>query len=280
MTIIGVIPARYSSRRFPGKSLTIIEGKPLIQHVYERAAQSPLFRRLIVATDDGRIYKAVRAFGGDVALTSLHHGSGTDRVAEVARKTEADLVVNIQGDEPLLDPQAIDQAVRPLLDDPLLPMATLAHTITSLDDLSNPNVVKVVLDLQGYALYFSRSPIPSPDRFRPLLRAASRPAKSRSSSGIRSRNPKTGVAATPRPTEIALPWYRHVGLYAFRRRFLLHFTSLPPTPLEKIERLEQLRALENGYKIKVILTEYDSIGVDVPEDLLRVRERIRIGNGS
>jgi 3-deoxy-manno-octulosonate cytidylyltransferase (CMP-KDO synthetase) len=236
--VIGVVPARFASSRFPGKALAMLAGKPLVQHVYESASKAGVLSQLIVATDDERIFQAVRSFGGQAQMTRSDHPSGTDRVAEVAQRLDADIVVNIQGDEPLIDPKSIEKAAQPLLQDPQLPMGTLKAKIEDPADIRNPNVVKVITDLRGRALYFSRSPIPF-----------------------------------PRPeAQEPFPYYRHIGLYVYRRDFLLLFSRLPPTPLERHERLEQLRALEHGYEIAVVETDDFGIGVDTPEDLERVKQ--------
>jgi 3-deoxy-manno-octulosonate cytidylyltransferase (CMP-KDO synthetase) len=236
MSVFAIIPARYASTRFPGKPLADICGKPMIQHVYERTAQADSISQVVVATDDERIREVVLGFGGEVAMTRPDHPSGTDRLAEVAATIEADLIVNVQGDEPLIDPVMIDQAVKPLLANPSVVMGTLKCRIDNDDDFANPNVVKVVVDKDDFALYFSRSPIP-------CLRDA--------------------VMA-----EVDL--FKHVGLYVYRREFLLKYPALPETPLELSEKLEQLRALEHGYRIYVAETDRQSIGVDVPEDLQKV----------
>ncbi|MEZ5401571.1 MAG: 3-deoxy-manno-octulosonate cytidylyltransferase [Bryobacteraceae bacterium] len=225
-----MIPARFQSSRFPGKALASLAGKPIIQHVYEKTLQSRVLSGVVIATDDDRIAAAARGFGAEVAMTRADHPSGTDRVAEAAALDSASIVVNIQGDEPLIDPAAIDSAARCLLDDPALPMATLAKRISHPDEITNPNVVKVVSALSGDAIYFSRNPIPY-DR--------------------------AGGAV----------YFKHIGLYVYRRDFLLGYSALPVGPLEKVECLEQLRALENGFRIRVVETSYDSIGVDTPEDL-------------
>lgn len=234
--IVAIIPARYASSRLPGKPLKEIAGKPMIYHVYARASSAQTVSRVLVATDDKRIAQVVRAFGGEVRMTSPHHRTGTDRVTEVARELSSPIIVNVQGDEPLLDPRCIDQVVLPLLGDPSLPMSTLRTPFRSPEGINNPNIVKVVVDQKDYALYFSRSPIPY------------------------FRNPVPGLSVC-----------KHLGLYAYRRDFLLSFASLPPTPLELAEGLEQLRVLEYGYRIKVPITDWDSISVDTPEDLERVR---------
>jgi len=231
--ILGIIPARFASSRFPGKALAPLAGKAIIQHVYERASQARYLTNLIVATDDARIETAARAFGAPVRMTRADHPSGTDRIAEVASADPASIVVNIQGDEPLIDPAAIDAAVLALLDDADAPMGTLKRRIENPDEIANPNVVKVVTDLAGNAIYFSRYAIPYA---------------------------REGGAA---------PLFKHIGLYVYRRDFLLSYSDLPVGPLERAEKLEQLRALENGYRIRVAETEYDSLGVDTPEDLER-----------
>jgi 3-deoxy-manno-octulosonate cytidylyltransferase (CMP-KDO synthetase) len=233
-----IIPARYASTRFPGKALAELWGKPLIQHVYERARQARSSERVIVATDDERIARAARGFGAEVAMTSAEHPSGTDRVAEVARGIEAELIVNVQGDEPLIEPRAIDAAVRPLMADRTIPMGTLCCPVDSVEELANPNVVKVVVDREGFALYFSRLPIP-------FVRDAGADVRR----------------------------YRHIGLYAYRREFLLELAGLEPTPLEEAEKLEQLRALEHGHRIKVTRVASAWPGVDTAEELARLEGR-------
>jgi len=236
LNIVAVIPARYASTRLPGKMLADIDGRPMIEHVYRRVAAANFLSDVIVATDDLRIATRVNEFGGKVRLTEPTHETGTDRLAEVAASLDCDIVVNVQGDEPLLDSRAIAEAVAPFAD-PAISMTTLYHRISNPTDLTNPNVVKVVLDRAGFALYFSRAPIPH------------------------ARDPRGGWP----------PLYRHIGLYAYRRSALLVLASLEPTPLERAEALEQLRALEHGIRIKAVETAYDSIGVDTPEDLEQVR---------
>jgi 3-deoxy-manno-octulosonate cytidylyltransferase (CMP-KDO synthetase) len=245
--IVAIIPARFSSTRFPGKPLADIDGRPMIEHVYRRAASTPSVGRVIVATDDARIVRAVEAFGGEARLTRTTHRSGTDRLAEVAEGLLCDIVVNVQGDEPLIDPEMIETAIRPFSADPSLRMSTLCRRIERLEDLDNPNVVKVVVDRDGYALYFSRAAIP-------FLRANGAPGSS------------DLARAVPEGA------FKHIGLYVYRREFLLWFSQLAPTVLEEVEALEQLRALEYGIRIKTIETACDSIGVDAPEDLERVRQ--------
>ena len=246
MNIVAIIPARYESTRFPGKVLADICGKPMIRHVYERTSQVALLQQVLVATDDERVQRAVQGFGGQVRLTSPRHRTGTDRLAEVAQELDAEIIVNVQGDEPLIQPAMIAEAIQPLLESPEVAIGTLKHKIEHPDDLFNPNVVKVITAPDGRAIYFSRSPIPyvkGKD-----LRAA----------GFHD-----------------FTFYRHIGLYAYRREFLLKFIALPHTPLETIEGLEQLRALEHGYVIKVAETAYESIGVDAPEDLEKVLKFMR-----
>ncbi len=252
MKITAVIPARYASTRFEGKALADILGRPMVQHVYERASKATLVSEVIVATDDERIAACVRGFGGRVEMTSAAHETGTDRLAEVALRLDADIVVNVQGDEPLIDPAMIDQAIAPLLEDPAVPMATLKCRIKTLHDFLSPNVVKLVSDLAGNVLYFSRSPLPFfRDKWNDLKDDAFVSGK--------------------------LLCYKHVGLYVYRREFLPVFAALPPTYLELSEKLEQLRVLENGYRIKVVETEFESIGVDTPADLEKVLARLKNG---
>lgn len=249
MNITAIIPARYGSTRFPGKALADLGGKPMIQHVYERTARASHLSQVIVATDDERIAEAVKRFGGTVAMTSPTHETGTDRLAEVANSLTSDIIVNVQGDEPLIEPDMIDQAVEPFLNDRDLQMGTLKCRITCLHDFLSPNVVKVVTDRDGNALYFSRSPLPFfRDKWQDL---------------------KDEAFASGR-----LLCYKHVGLYVYQRDFLIRYAALPQTPLETAEKLEQLRALENGVRIRVVETDFESLGVDTPEDLTKARERM------
>ena len=234
---VALIPARFASTRFPGKPLVDIAGRSMVEHVYRRAAAARTIDAVAIATDDPRIAEAVAAFGGHAVMTSAAHESGSDRLAEAAAGLDCDIVVNVQGDEPLISPDAIDAAVTPLLAEPSLDMSTLCAAIANPADVQNPNVVKVVRDLEGNALYFSRSAVP-------YLREA---------------------GAEP---------LRHIGLYAYRRAFLLRFAAWPRTPLEQTESLEQLRALEHGVRIRTVVTPYESIGVDTPDDLTRVREAL------
>jgi 3-deoxy-manno-octulosonate cytidylyltransferase (CMP-KDO synthetase) len=243
-SVVAIIPARYASNRFPGKPLAHIAGKPMIQHVVERAQAVKILSRVVVATDDQRIADCVRGFGGDYVITRADHVSGSDRLAEAAellKISEHDVVVNIQGDQPLFSPEVITQVAQPLLDDPALPMSTLIYRIVRPEEINDPNHVKTVFDKDNYALYFSRAPIPF------------------------QRNP----AEEQQPT-----YYKHLGFYAYRKGFLLSFVALPEGEWERFEKLEQLRALEYGYKIKVTVTEHDSIEVDTQEDLLRVEKQL------
>jgi 3-deoxy-manno-octulosonate cytidylyltransferase (CMP-KDO synthetase) len=246
MHAVGVIPARYQSTRFPGKPLALIGGRTLVERVFERARAARRISRLLVATDDERIASTVRAFGGDVLMTSAAHASGTDRLAEVARSLPADLYVNIQGDEPLVDPLDIDRLIEGLDSDPSSDMATLADPLLDEEEARDPNVVKVVCDDSGRALYFSRSLIP-------FIQAG-----------------PTGTARSGPP-----PWLRHVGLYAYRRAFLLEFAAWSPGALERVEGLEQLRTLERGHTIKVLRARGRYHGVDTPDDVPAVERALR-----
>ena len=233
----GIIPARYGATRFPGKPLAQIAGKSLIQRVYEQAQKSRHLKRLIIATDDERIYFASRKFGADVRMTSLGHRSGTERVAEVADSLDSPIIINIQGDEPLLRGQMIDDLILALQDDSVS-MATLASPVTEMGRIHDKDIVKVVADKNGNALYFSRSPIPF----------------------------QTGDH-----------FDQHIGIYGYQREFLLKFRSLPPSRLEACEGLEQLRVLENGYKIKIIPTHYQVLSVDTPQDIMAVEKFLKKG---
>ncbi|MFL6417597.1 MAG: 3-deoxy-manno-octulosonate cytidylyltransferase [Bryobacteraceae bacterium] len=236
--ILGVIPARFASSRFPGKALANLAGKTMIQHVWELAQRARYLDDVLVATDDERIADAVRSFGGRVRMTRSDHPSGTDRLAEIASSENASLFVNIQGDEPLIDPEAIDAAILSVHGDDSVSMGTLKKTIVDRTEIFNTNVVKVITNLLDDAIYFSRCPIPY-----------------------------------ERDEQTKLPLHaKHIGLYVYRRDFLLRYPDLTVGPLEQAERLEQLRALENGYKIRVVSTDYESLGVDTPEDLARVNE--------
>ncbi len=242
MNVVTVIPARYGSSRFPGKPLASIAGKPMVQHVYERAKAAQRVGRVVIATDDERILRAVAEFGGDAVMTRSDHRSGTERMAEVAMHIQADIYVNVQGDEPLIDPAAIDAAVEALQEDESVKVGTVCVPIAEPAQIMDPNVVKVVVDFQGDALYFTRAPVPW------------------------VRDEKQSVGQLHR---------KHLGLYAYRRETLLEFPTLPPGDLEKLEQLEQLRLLENGYRIRVVETSQDSIGVDVEQDIPRVEAALQ-----
>jgi 3-deoxy-manno-octulosonate cytidylyltransferase (CMP-KDO synthetase) len=243
--ILGVLPSRWGSTRFPGKPLHLIAGKPLIQHVWERCRQCSRLDEILVATDDERIMRAVAAFGGKAVMTSPDHPTGTDRIAEALRAVpRVTHIVNIQGDEPLIDPALIDELAATMANDPSLDMATAANPLEPADPaVRDPNVVKVVTALDGRALYFSRSPLPF------------------------FRNAVAG-----------LPVLRHKGIYAYSRSFLERFVTWPPSPLERAESLEQLRALENGASIKVLITNDTSPGVDTPEQALEIERLLAAEN--
>ena len=238
--VVGVIPARYGSSRFEGKVLADIAGKPMIQWVYERARQSDTLNELLVAVDDPRVQSRVEGFGGKAVMTGAHHASGTDRIAEVVEKIPADIIVNIQGDQPLIDPNMIDEAVRPMIENPEIQMSTLKREIDK-EEFDDPGVVKVVVDDQDFALFFSRSLIPYPLH----------------DEGLRV--------------------YEHIGLYVYRKAFLLRLSKMPQGYLERIESLEQLRVLERGYRILVVETKMDrrtGVSVDTPEDIGKVERLI------
>lgn len=239
MRTLGVIPARYQSTRFPGKVLADLLGKPLIQHTYEQALKARSLDDLVIAADDQRVVKAADEFGAHVVMTARGHASGTDRICEVANSVDAEIVVNIQADEPLISASMIDELVDSLLQDKEVPMASLACQIKDMHELIDSNVVKVVKDVNNFALYFSRSTIPY---LRDSLAVGD-----------------------------ALFFYKHLGIYAYTKDFLFTFTNLTPGPLETAEKLEQLRALEHGYKIKLVETQLKTIGVDTPGDLEKVK---------
>jgi len=238
--VICIIPSRYESSRFPGKPLADLCGKPMIQHVYERVSRAKAIPYVAVATDDERIFAVVKKFGGNAVMTAATHRSGTDRIAEAVASLQIPpdaIVVNIQGDQPVFEPTQVDEVIAPLADDPSINMSTLIYKIIRDEEITHPNAVKVAFDYQGFALYFSRSTIPY----------------------VRNRGMKAD-------------YYKHHGIYAYRRDFLDVFTKLPEGKLEKLEALEQLRALEHGYKIRIVVTPYDSVEVDTAEELERVRQ--------
>ena len=247
---VGIIPARWGSTRFPGKPLHSIAGKPLLKHVWERCRRSKSLDLVVIATDDMRIASAAFDWGAEVALTSPKHSTGTNRAAEVARKTKQfAYVVNIQGDEPLIDPRLIDKLVQKLRSDPKVGVVTAAHPFKNPADAFSPHQVKVVLDLRGNALYFSRAPIPAPQNDRPK-----------------------GLVSMPRSDRGM--FLRHQGIYGFRRETLLQFVRWKPSRLERAESLEQLRALENGVKVHVLVTATGSPGIDTPEDAMALEQKL------
>jgi len=243
MNVVCIIPARYESSRFPGKPLADLCGKPMIQHVYERVLRAKIVSWAAVATDDDRIFEAVQTFGGRAIMTSAEHKSGTDRIAEAVSGldlNDSDIVVNIQGDQPLFEPAQIEEVAHPLLADATLCLSTLIYKIIREEEITHPNAVKVIFDHDHFALYFSRATIPF----------------------VRDKGQ-------------AVSYYKHHGIYAYRKKFLQIFTRLPLGVLEKLEALEQLRAMEHGYRIKVVETLYDSVEVDTPQELDRVRSLIK-----
>ncbi|HQP91099.1 MAG TPA: 3-deoxy-manno-octulosonate cytidylyltransferase [Candidatus Omnitrophota bacterium] len=242
MDVIGVIPARYSSVRFEGKILADILGKPVIQHVWENALKAKTLNELIIACDDQRVYKAATEFGAKAVMTAKEHTSGTDRIAEAVSDRDVKVVINIQGDEPLIHPSMIDDVAYSLLNDSTISMATLMKRIEHEEEITDANVVKVVVDKKGRALYFSRCPIPF----------------------VREEEPGMRVH------------YKHIGLYGYTKDFLFTYKNLAPSKLEKLEKLEQLRVLENGYSIKVTETKYETIGVDTRDDLEKVKQYLNI----
>jgi 3-deoxy-manno-octulosonate cytidylyltransferase (CMP-KDO synthetase) len=243
--VVAVIPSRYQSTRLPGKPLALIAGRPMVEHVYRRAVEAARIDAVVVATDDARVADAVAAFGGTAVMTRADHATGTDRLAEVARALDSEIILNVQGDEPLMTAGAIDAVAGLLLSRPNDQMATLRKRTEDAADMDNPSVVKLVVDAQGYALYFTRSRIP--------------------------------FVRPGHPTPL---FWKHLGLYAYRRPFLATLAGLSPTPLEQAEGLEQLRALEHGYRISTAETSADTIGVDTPEDLERVRQIVAAGTAS
>ena len=242
MDVIGVIPARYSSTRFDAKVLADICGKPMIQHVWERAKQAKMLDDLIIACDEEKVASVARDFGAKVVMTAKAHASGTDRIIEIVNPLDVKIIINIQGDEPLINPFMIDMLARALTEDDKLSMATICRRIDDPGQIQDPNVVKVVTDKDNFALYFSRAAIPH-------------------------------LADT---SEVKDPvYYKHIGLYGYTKDFLFTFRNLPVSSLEKIEKLEQLRVLQSGYRIKVLETKFDTIGVDTPEDLERVKQYLQ-----
>jgi len=246
--VIGCIPARYGSTRFQGKVLAKDTGKYLIQHTYERACRAKLLEKIIIATDDERVAAAASSFGAEAVMTSIEHQSGTDRIAEAVGGIDVEIIVNLQADEPEIDPASIDYLAKLIIENPDYPMATLAAEFRTAEQVADPNIVKVILDANEAAIYFSRSPIPY----------------DRESSGIG-------------PVNLYL---RHLGIYAYRKDFLLKYTALPQTPLEKTEKLEQLRAIESGYKILVGKVSHFCDGIDTPQQYAEFVKRIKDGKSA
>jgi 3-deoxy-manno-octulosonate cytidylyltransferase (CMP-KDO synthetase) len=245
MDVVGIIPARYSSSRFEGKVLADILGKPMLQHVWERAKQVRILDELIIACDHPEVAEAAKSFGAKVVMTSVGHACGSDRISEVVYPLDVKAVVNIQADEPLIQPMMIDAVARALLDDKSVSMSTIMKRIDDEDEIDDPNVVKVVVDKNNFALYFSRAAIPF----------------------------------CPENSEVKSPvYYKHIGLYGYTKDFLFIYKNLPVSRLERTERLEQLRVLEEGFRIKVIETKFDTVGVDTPEDLKKVTELLKKGD--
>jgi 3-deoxy-manno-octulosonate cytidylyltransferase (CMP-KDO synthetase) len=243
MKIIGVIPARYGSTRFPGKALTDIGGKPMIQRVWESSSKSKLINELYIATDDKRIFDAAGRFWGKAVMTSSKHKSGSDRIGEAVKNIKCDIVVNIQGDEPFINPLNIDKAIKPLMTDKNIQVSTLCTKIKNVEEIDNPNVVKVVTDKNGFALYFSRHAIPF------------------------NRDNTKGIS-----------YFKHIGLYVYRKDYLMKFIKIKPSKLELAERLEQLRIIESGERIKVVVTNIDSVTIDTESDLKKLKNLKKIPN--
>ncbi len=242
---VAIIPARFGSTRFPGKPLALLKGKPVIQHVYQAVSSAGLIDAVFVATDDRRIFDLVRGFGGRAVMTSTEHTCGTERIAEVAEDIECDIIVNVQGDEPFIKPEMVDDVIKVLSDDRRAEISTLAKKTHDIKEILSPDVVKVVFDNEGFAMYFSRAPIPF------------------------YRDKPTSDLQAPH-------YYKHIGIYGYKKDVLLRFASMPQGRLELIERLEQLRALTGGIKMKVKETPYDTFGIDTPEDLERAEEWLNL----
>lgn len=251
-SVAAIIPARFESTRLPGKPLIDLAGAPMIIRVIERARNVSSINRIITATDDDRIFKVVSDFGYEAIMTSPHHKSGTDRIAEAASDLDVDIVINIQGDEPLIEPSTIESALTPLLEDSSLNMSTTCEAIESVDDVLNPNIVKVIKNNDGFAINFSRSPIPYPR-----------------DAAIRHGSLEKALRVEP---DLLKLFFKHNGLYVYRKDFLMTYSKTPQTPLELTESLEQMRAIEYGHKIKVVSVAHRSIGVDTPEDLEKARK--------
>lgn len=254
--VVAIIPARFNSTRLPGKPLALIKGKPLIQHVYEQVAGTNLLDSVFIATDDKRVFDAVSSFGAKAIMTSSSHICGTDRIAEAAKDIDFDIIVNVQGDEPFIRPEMVDDVVKLLIEDKRASISTLAKKTSNIEEIFSPNVVKVVMDNEGFAMYFSRSPIPY---FR---------------DGWKFQNPSTSqpLCFSINSELQTFYCYKHIGVYGFRKDALLQFSTMEEGRLETIERLEQLRALASGIRIKVKETTYDTFGIDTIEDLKKAEE--------
>ncbi len=259
-----VIPARFDSTRFPGKPLATLKGKFIIQHVYEQVSSAKLIDTVFVATDDKRVFDAVISFRGRAIMTSSSHICGTDRIAEAARDLDCNIVVNVQGDEPFIRPEMVDDAVSLLMEDSKASMSTLAKKISGVDEILSPNVVKVIMDNEGFALYFSRSPIPY---YRDEWQIQRTEHPRQNTEGV-----STFELRIPNPGLRPFYCYKHIGIYGFRKDALMSFSSMKKSRLELVEKLEQLRALAAGLKIKVKETQYDTFGIDTVEDLRKAEE--------
>lgn len=268
MAVAVIIPARYDSTRFPGKPIYPLKGKPLIQYTYENAKGSKLTNDIIVATDHEVIYNTVLSFGGEAVMTDKKHPSGTDRIAEVAHSLACDIIVNVQADEPLIRPEMIDDVIS-LLDDQRSAMGSLVKRIEEADEIMDPNLVKAVFDREGFALYFSRAPIPF---HRDEWKIQRKEKEDTSSNALQY------VLDTKVPHLTTHPAFKHIGIYSYRKDVLLALSRMKPTELEQIEKLEQLRALEHGLKIKLKETFFETFGVDTPADLERVEKCLSISS--
>ncbi|MBI4850132.1 MAG: 3-deoxy-manno-octulosonate cytidylyltransferase [Nitrospirae bacterium] len=262
---VAIIPARFNSTRFPGKPLATLKGKIIIQHVFERVSAAKLIDAVLVATDDQRIFDAVTSFGGKAVMTSGSHVSGTDRIAEATSELDCDFVINVQGDEPFIRPEMVDEVVEVLYNDDKVSISTLAKRTTDINEIFSPNVVKVVMSASGFALYFSRAPIPFYRDEWQMKKTEDREQKTEdrvSTFDLSTLNSQLSTSFC----------YKHIGIYGFHKNALLSFTSLKEGRLERIEKLEQLRALESGMRIKVRITEHDTFGIDTIEDLRKAEE--------
>ncbi len=280
---VAIIPARFNSTRFPGKPLASLKGKPVIQHVYEQATHAESINNVLVATDDERIFDAVNGFGGRAVMTSVRHASGADRIAEAAMGIDCDIIVNVQGDEPFIKPRMIDDVVEVLNNDNRASMSTLAKQTTDLEEIFSPNIVKVVFDSEGFAMYFSRAPIPFyRDEWMIQNQEPRTKNQEQRTENQEQRTENTdfniSLKLNTRYSSLVTRYccYKHIGIYGYRKDVLIKLAGMPEAGLEKIERLEQLRALASGIKIKVKETSYDTFGIDVPEDLRKAEEWLNL----